>query len=352
MGNEQAILKDDSSHPLLSDRSDEADSHAHFELIARIASMYYLDEKTQGEIAKDFHLSRQKVQRLLHEARELRIVEIHVYAAPVLHPELEKKLKETFGLQQAVVAPSDSDEQRQRRSVARAAASYLERYLKDGMVVAVGLGRNTSTIADFLHPSRSIDCSFVSAMGGSPNMKVSVSPNEVCTRLAARTGGIARPLYAPAFVESAALRDMLYAQDSIAQTLDIARRADVAVLGIGAPRADSILVEAACLTPSETSRLSEMSAVGEMIGNFYDGHGRCVNSDLDQRLVGLALDELRSIPHVVAVASEVEKSEAILGALRTGVVHVLITECQNALAVLRLAGVTDMKEEQKFLTES
>ncbi len=186
MGSHQSDPTDDSSHPLLSDRSDEVNSHAHFELLARIASKYYLDEKTQGGIAAEFHLSRQKVQRLLHEAREMRIVEIHVYGAPELHLELEKKLKETFGLQQVLVAPTDEDEQQRRRSVARSAADYLQRCLKDGMVIAVALGRNTSAMADFLHPTAAIDCTFVSAMGGSPSMKVSVSPNEVCTRLAAR----------------------------------------------------------------------------------------------------------------------------------------------------------------------
>ena len=333
---------DDSGHPLLSDRSDEVDSHAHFELLARIASKYYLDEMTQGGIAAEFHLTRQKVQRLLHEARELRIVEIHVYAAPELHLELEKKLKGTFGLQQVLVAPTDEDEQQRRRSVARVAAAYLERYLKDGMAVAVALGRNTSAIADFLHPAGSIDCTFVSAMGGSPSMKVSVSPNEVCTRLAARSGGVARPLYAPAFVESPGVRDMLHAQDAIAGTLDLARAADVALVGIGTPRDDSILVEAACLAPSETARLRQMGAVGEVLGHFFDANGQSVYSDLDHRLVGLTLAELRKIPHVVAVVSEEEKSEAILGALRTGLVHVLITEHRNAVALLRLAGEADM----------
>jgi len=45
----------------------------------------------------------------------------------------------------------------------------------------------------------------------------------------------------------------------------------------------------------------------------------------------------RNIPLVVAVASGVAKSEAILGALRTGVVNALITDEPCARAVLHLA---------------
>jgi DNA-binding transcriptional regulator LsrR (DeoR family) len=349
VGNLRPIPTEDFADLALANRPGATDPHAHFDLLARIASRYYLDEMTQGEIAAEFHLSRQKVQRLLHEARELRIVEIHVYAVPVLHLELEKKLKEVFGLTQALVAPTDSDEGRCRRSVTRAAAGYLQRYLRAGMVVTVGLGRNTSEVADALRPQQAIGCSFVSAMGGSPNMNVSVSPNEVCTRLAARTGGRARPLYAPAFVESAAVRDLLYAQEAVAQPLEVARHADVALMGIGTTLEDSILVRAACLSPMESAHLQTVGAVGEIIGNFFDGHGRLVETELNCRRVGLTLDELRCIPQVVAVAGEEGKACAIYGALSTGVIGVLVTECRNAIAVLRLAGVTDLKEEHRFL---
>lgn len=39
----------------------------------------------------------------------------------------------------------------------------------------------------------------------------------------------------------------------------------------------------------------------------------------------------------------------ILGALRTGAINVLVTECKNALTVLQLAGVTDLEVEESLL---
>ena len=73
------------------------------------------------------------------------------------------------------------------------------------------------------------------------------------------------------------------------------------------------------------------------------------SSPVPNRLIGLSLEELQRIPAVVAVAAEAGKSAAILGALRSGVVTVLITECRNAFEVLRLAGVTDLEEEESLL---
>ena len=70
---------------------------------------------------------------------------------------------------------------------------------------------------------------------------------------------------------------------------------------------------------------------------------------MQDRLIGLTLEELERVPLVIAVAAEPGKAAAILGALRSGAVRVLVTECRNALEVLRLAGVTDLEEEASLL---
>ncbi len=236
-----------------------------------------------------------------------------------------------------------------RRFVARAAADYLERHLSDGSVVAVGLGRNTSAVAGLFNPPRPLKVTFVSAMGGSPRFTASINPNEVCSTFAAQSGGSAQALYAPAFVEDASLQDSLLSQQAVAQTLNLARRSTRAVVGLGTPADDSILVHAGCLSKAQARALRSAGAVGEIIGNYYDIQGRPIHSTEQDRLVGLTLEELQHIPLVVAVAAEPGKAAAILGALRSGAVRVLVTECRNALEVLQLGGVTDLEEEPSLL---
>jgi DNA-binding transcriptional regulator LsrR (DeoR family) len=325
------------------------DQHAHFELLARVASLYYLEDKTQQEIAKETGLSRQKVQRLLRQAREQHIVEIHVHAVPVYHVQLEAKLKEIFHLKDAIVAPFHPDEHQRRYSVAYAAADYLERHTHDGFQVAVGLGRNASEVANNFHPNHHLDCTFISAMGGAPQSNYQYNPNEIATRFASRSGGKTQLLYAPAYVEKRKVRDMLLAQDAVKATIQLAQHADAAVIGIGTANDDSILIRAGCQSVEDVRLLRSSGAVGEILGNYFDQYGYKVPSDLHSRVISLSLQEIAEIPLVIAIASEPEKPMALYGALRTKVINTLVVDCQLAIAVLRLAGVNDLKEEHELL---
>ena len=308
-----------------------------FELLARIAHRYYVDDLTQETIAREFALSRPKVQRLLDKARSSGVVDIQVQTPPWLNLELEGELRRTFRLDDAIVSPSRSDSQAQREAVARSAARYLVQRLRDGSVVTVSHGRDTGEVPRFFRTGRRLDCTFVSAMGGSPRVDAPTSPNEICRALAEGCGGKALSLFAPAYVESAEVRDRLLQQDAVAHTLATAARADLALVGIGGTDDGCTMVRSGCLSTDEIARLREQGAVGDVIGNFVDVDGRPVASPHSDRLIALSIDDLRRIGTVVAVVSEVEKPLAILGTLRADVINVLIVDAANARAVLDLA---------------
>ncbi len=308
-----------------------------YELLARIAHRYYMDSRTQEEIATEFALSRPKVQRLLERARWSGVVDIHIEAPPWLHLDLETQLRDTFRLSDAIVSPSRTDPQSQREAVARSAARYLERKLRDGTVVAVSHGRDTGEVPRFFRPGRRLDCMFVSAMGGSTRVDAPTNPNEICRALAERCGGRAESLYAPAYVESAEMRDRLLEQEAVAHTLRVAAQASVALVGIGGTDDGCTMVRSGCLSLDEIARLRAARAVGDVLGNYVDAHGNLIAAPHSSRLVALSVDDLRRIDTVVAVVSEAEKPHAILGILRAGVVDVLIVDEGNARAVLDLA---------------
>jgi DNA-binding transcriptional regulator LsrR (DeoR family) len=48
------------------------------QLILDVAVKYYLEDKTQNQIAKELYISRSKVSRLLKKAKDNRIVEINI----------------------------------------------------------------------------------------------------------------------------------------------------------------------------------------------------------------------------------------------------------------------------------
>ena len=308
-----------------------------FELLARIAHRYYVDDQTQDAIAREFALSRPKVQRLLARARATGVVDIQVQAPPWLNLELEGALRDAFHLSDAIVSQSRLDPQSQREAVARSAAHYLTQRLRDGTVVTVSHGRDTGEVPRFFRTDRRLDCTFVSAMGGSPRVDAPTSPNEISRALAEGCGGTAVSLYAPAYVESEEIRDRLLEQEAIANTLDVAAHADLALVGIGGTDDGCTMVRSGCLSTYEMARLRDQGAVGDVLGNFVDIGGRPVSSPHRDRLIALSIDDLRQIGTVVAVVSEAEKPRAILGALRADVIDVLIVDAENARSVLDLA---------------
>jgi DNA-binding transcriptional regulator LsrR (DeoR family) len=264
-------------------------------------------------------------------------VDIRIATPPWLNLDLEARLREEFRLADAIVAPRREDPQSQREAVARSAAQYLEGRLHGGAVVAVGHGRDTGEVPHFFRPRRRLDCEFVSAMGGSPRVDTPTNPNEIGQALAAASGGRSRSLYAPAYVEQAADRGRFLEQDAIAQTLARAAGATIALVGIGSVDDDCTMVRSGCLSLAEIARLRERGAVGDILGNYVDVHGRVIASPHSGRLIALSIHDLHRVDTVVAVVSEREKPVAILGVLRAGVVDVLVVDEVNAHAVLDLA---------------
>jgi DNA-binding transcriptional regulator LsrR (DeoR family) len=306
------------------------------ELMSRVASHYYLDQLTQGEIAKSLNISRAKVGRLLKKAREEGVVEISVHPHPDLSIQLEKELVDRFSLRRALIAIDQQDPNLQRTAVARLVAGYLSHDLRDDMTVAVGMGRNTSAIADNVFNPLQHTCIFVSAIGGLSRAGESINPDHTCRQLAERFGGQTEILYAPAYVEDQGIRNSFLSHETIRQTLDRARRADLAIVGIGDVSENSNVVRMGWLSAQEMSQLRRSGAVGDILGYFFDINGAPTENDMQGRVVGLNMEGLHHIPTVIAIASESSKPLSILGALRIGIIDILATSASNAQAVLTL----------------
>jgi DNA-binding transcriptional regulator LsrR (DeoR family) len=308
------------------------------ELMTRVASQYYLEGMTQEAVARSLRLSRPRVGRLLDRARMTGIVEITVNVHPDIGLQVEAALVSEFGIDQVMLVNDQTDESGQRASVARAAAGFLRRQLSDGDVVALGMGRNVGAVPDFIGAPPPRTATFVSAIGGSPLVDTGINPNEICRRLAEAFAGSAEVLYAPAYAETPAVRDAFINHDDVRDVLERARAANVALIGIGNARDDSAVVKMGCFSVTEMRRLRDRGAVGDILGSFFDADGRAVVDGIGDRVVAVGRADLEAIKCVVAICSERDKGEAILGALRSGMVNLLVSNLSTARAVLELSG--------------
>lgn len=312
------------------------------EILVEIASLYYYQDTTQEELSRRFGLSRAKVSRLLKRAREDGIVEIRVHQSPGVSTELEQEFIAAFGIDRLLVSPDQTDPEAQRLAVASLVATHLSRTLMEGMTAAVGMGRNVAAVADCLAPARRA-VTFICAIGGSVRAGEHMNPDHICRRMAVRFGGESETLYAPALVDDAALRDELYRNHTVKLSLDRARRADVALVGIGDLSEDSNMVRMGWFSSQEVAEARVAGTIGDIMGyDFIDIHGRPSSANMQGRVIGLTTRDLRRIPNVIAIASENTKAAAILGALRTGAINTLATSSTNARTVLRLHDATKL----------
>lgn len=309
------------------------------ELLTEIAVAYYQDEITQEEIAKKFGISRIKVGRLLKRAKEEGIVEINVRYHPVFSTRLEQQMMERFPISRGLIALDHQDEEEQRRQVAALVSNYLAMSLKDDMVLAVGQGRNVAAIADHVGSVTERNCKFICGIGGTHRPGDAINADHISRRLAKKFGGSSETLYAPAYVENRALKDAFMQNGTIKETLDRARKADVALVGIGDMNENSYMVKLGWFTPHEIIDASlNQGVIGDIAGyDFFNAQGQHVDTVMNDRVIGLSIDELRKIPCVIAIASENTKALAILGALRTGAIDIIATSALNVRTILNMS---------------
>ncbi|MEX1056196.1 MAG: sugar-binding domain-containing protein, partial [Natronospirillum sp.] len=256
-------------------------------LMTEIASLYYVEGETQEVIANKLHISRIKVGRLLKKAHSVGIVDVRVRHHPSVSADLESSLVEKFGIKRALIAPDFSDPVRQRHAVAGLVADYLTRRLADSMIVAVGMGRNVGAVADNVFTQQTCKASFVSAIGGSLRAGEYMNPDHICRRLAAKFGGESETLYAPALVQDQVVREALQENPTVKQTLDRARRADLALVGVGDMSEDSNMVRMGWFSPQEIAEARLAGTVGDVMGyDFIDIHGRESQAAMRGRVIG------------------------------------------------------------------
>jgi DNA-binding transcriptional regulator LsrR (DeoR family) len=247
---------------------------------------------------------------------------------------LEAELIERFGLRGAVVVGDHVDEDAQRASIGRATADLLDRTLTSDETVAVGMGRNVRGVAQQSRAVRSRGGTVVSAIGGSALFAEGLNSNEIASLLAESLGAKAEGLYAPAYAETAEVRGVFLRHEDVARTLDHARHAHVAIVGIGDADAGSLVVRMGAISVGDMTRMRRDGAVGDILGAFFDVDGAPSAEYIQERVVGILRDDLARIPHVIAVVSEASKTASTLGALRSGLVHTLVTTARLAQTVL------------------
>ena len=200
--------------------------------------------------------------------------------------------------------------------------------------IAVSWGRTMLALARRLPDGWTQATEIVQINGATSRSAQPTRANEIVDRFATTTGASIRLLAAPAIVGTPELRSALGEDPGIRETLAAARSAPTAIFGLGIPAADSPHLESGFVSGDEQARLRAIGAVGDIIGRFVDSEGRIAWPILDERSVGLPLDDLRVKPLSMGLAAGAGRGPIALAAIRGGYINVLATDDATAAWVL------------------
>jgi len=310
-------------------------------LTTRVASLYHERGLGQARIAEQLGLSQARVSRLLKQAEQLGIVRITVHVPEGVHAEVEQQLEERYGLDEAILVEVDSGALRDDEAVSRALASTVASYLELMVPTfeSIGVSSWSSTLLAAVNAMRPIGPgatkSVVQVLGG-----VGVaSAQRFATRLTERLAQLAKaePVFmlAPGVVASPAAKRVLLADPSCRQAVAHYDDLSAVLMGIGAIPPSRMLRESGnVFSDQDLADLKRAGAVGDVCMRFYDLQGRPVETDFDQRVIGISTKQIQRARRRIGVAGGRRKFEAIRGALRGGWLSTLITDLDTGQRLL------------------
>lgn len=299
----------------------------HQDLMREVAKLYYYEDLTQDQIGEIIGLSRQKVWRMLKKAKEEGIVQIKIIESSDKVLEIENQLKEKFGLKEVRIAVSFQENDKiLLKRVAQVAASYLKNRLEPYSVLGVAYGKTIFEIIHYLTPKKIPGLRVIQIMGGYGKLKGDVMAVELARRIAEIFDGQVVYLMAPAFAKDQTTRDAILSNEGISKVLDMSKKVDIALVGIGGVLETSTLLDTGDLYDYEIEELRKKKVAGNICGNFYDENGAIIETLADKRRISISLQDLQKIPLVIGVAGGKNKLLPILGALNGKFVQALITD--------------------------
>ncbi|HET6449966.1 MAG TPA: sugar-binding transcriptional regulator [Spirochaetia bacterium] len=320
------------------------------ELIVGVARMYYQQGLKQEEIAKRVNVSRASVSLLLAEARRRGIVEITIRNPLEDNEELSRKLASLFGLQRCVVVPTSiRDTDLLIDLTASRAAGIFEEEAKSGDTVGIAWGRTCHAFMSryqargFLHGMKVLPM-----IGGSDRTLQRYQLNEMVRSFAEKLQATPSFIHAPALASSREDYELYMGSSSLREMLEQWRRIDIAIVSVGAPPVSREFDGSRVLAPRPGSGTPDSLPIGDICARYFDVKGRLVEDEVSRRIIGISVESMRRIPKVLCAAGGLEKAYSLLGALKTGLITILVTDETTATAVL----AAHREEEEGILDRS
>jgi deoxyribonucleoside regulator len=301
----------------------------------QVAILHYEKGLAQQEISNLLGLSKMTVSRLLQKAKDQGIVRIIVNAPFARDKELEKKIRNTYKVDDVWVFKSPSktiDLETQYNSVAQNAAFLINTDPPSHTTVGLGIGRMIGQLVKHLTPLKTVDTSVIQLMGGLPDVSKE-NPFTIIQETCTLWGASGTYIPNLATVEDQGAKESFFRYgDTGKMASTLWEQCDLAIFSVGAIENGTFL-SPSLVTGEEMAELRNLHAVGDILGHCFTIDGEFIPSGLENRLISIPIDLLANSRTRRAVVVGSYKTDALKGALRTGLINELITDDITALTL-------------------
>lgn len=305
--------------------------HSQALLMARVARLAYLEQRTKVQIAEELGLSRFQVGRLLDRARVTGLVRIEIGLPDDIGFDLSGQLQDRFGLRYcAVTEAPDESLHSLRTSVGQAATSLLAELVADRDVLGIS---STRALMGLAEPPHGFSRCPVVQITGAVSRTDAWDVMEAVRRFTRVGGGPAYLYYAPMVCPDSADSSIYSKQPDFVRCQRLFGDLTVCAIGIGA-WGDGLSTVYEAASEHDRRIAHEARAVAEVVGLLLDEDGRRVKTPLDGRMIGISEAQLRSVPTRIGVAFDARKTEAVRATLKSGLINGIVLDRGLAEAIL------------------
>jgi DNA-binding transcriptional regulator LsrR (DeoR family) len=281
----------------------------------------------------------------LTEAKDCGIVEITVRNPRSNDDALSNYFVERFGLKECYVAPTAMAPASLKRAdmllklTAERTSDVVNAHLADNISIGIAWGLTCYQFMSAYTPGTDyMNVHLYPLIGGSNRNQKRLHLNEMVRTFSEKISATPHFIHAPALADSPEDYDLYMRSSSLNAIVDAWKHIDLAIISVGAPPGGQLDRLNRGFPGNDFSDLfSSTEAAGDICGRFFNIDGEFIQSEVSRRTIGISPECLAEAGKVICLVSGVEKSRSILGALKTNIIDILITDEITARAVMKAA---------------
>ncbi|CCJ67292.1 MULTISPECIES: sugar-binding transcriptional regulator [Leuconostoc] len=296
-------------------------------ILSQIAEDYYLNKLPFGDISKKYNISRYLVNKYLNEAVKVGIVKIEITENSNRNPQIEHILCDKFKDINFYVVQDDINNITTSEHLANFAATYVDEVLQDNnKIVGLTWGETIYTMIDSLKNRPLERVKFTQFLGENMKYNSTAGSMRMVERAAKKVSGEFLTLPAPLYILNDSVRNGLYSEPSLQNTIAVADNMDALITGVGTILSlDSIPIWKQNLN-AIFSTVNTQEIAGLIYGRPYDINGRFLNLEAD-KVLGLSIDQILKVPKRICLVRGKSKYKPVIGAIKGKLItDVIMTE--------------------------